>query len=578
MSSATENIFELNTTVERRFYPRVAPSALIYIAFGQINDALLLNVSENGVLLSTPHELDCNFVGRLSMNLNGLPRVIQVHARVLWSSESQKRAGIQFIDLSEHDREQIRKWQNLEMSREPVEATQQQPTASAPARSTDADGVETPGESFADRAVGSTVPINGFSVPGKDVQSEENFDEYAHLADAGIGYQFPVPPEVRRHRRRARESALAMSLWAAVPIVVALGIILLIRSGTLPNPIAPSATDRQDTGSAPAAGAESPDIKHPNASTTIKPGTAQAPTNDRLSSTRRNTDSERAPLDLPAKVNDRIDRTAESPGIAEANPATSANTKPGTASVQDSKRSDAPDSRLDQAPAGSASPQTVLPESPRTRTTPDRQEQREVPQPEVSATNALAGNSATPNQSSDWNSANRSPKPAAGASYLARKLRPGPASTDTPEGEVINVRPEGHGTSFVTLPGARVLESGPMTLRIQRSVLMQGGPKWWPLHRNKKVALGELVSRVDPQVADNSISSDATVRVRAVVDEDGHVESVEQLSGPQGLLPLVAKAVQDWRYQPTLVDGKPVETQADVEVQFHAGARQTTKP
>jgi hypothetical protein len=577
MSSATENIFELNTAVERRFYPRVAPSALIYITFGQINDALLLNVSENGVLLSTPHELGCNFVGRLSMNLNGLARVIQVHARVLWSSESQKRAGIQFIDLSEHDREQIRKWQSLEMSRDPAEATKQRPTASASARSTTANGVETPGESLADKAVGSTVPINGLTAPGKDVQNEENFDEDARLADVGMGYQFPVHPEVRRRRRRARESALAVSLWAAVPIV-ALGIILLIRSGALPNPIAPSGTDRRDTGSVPAAGAELPDLKHPNASTTTTQGTAQVQSNDRLSSTRRNTDSERAPLDLPARVNYRTDRTAQSLGIAEANPATSANAKPGTASVQDSKRSDAPDSRLDQAPAGSASPQSVLPESPRTRTTPDRQEQRDAPQPELSATNALAANSATPNQSSDWNSANRSPKPAAGASYLARKLRSGPASIDTPEGEVITVRPEGHGTSFVTLPGARVLESGQMTLRIQRSVLMQGGPKWWPLRRSKKVALGELVSRVDPQAPENSIASDATVTVRAAVDEDGHVESVEALSGPPSLASGVAKAVQNWRYQPTLVDGKPVETQADVEVQFHAAARQTTKP
>jgi hypothetical protein len=32
----------------------------------------------------------------------------------------------------------------------------------------------------------------------------------------------------------------------------------------------------------------------------------------------------------------------------------------------------------------------------------------------------------------------------------------------------------------------------------------------------------------------------------------------------------VLAAVQGWRYQPTLIDGKPVETQADVLVQLHA--------
>ena len=148
---------------------------------------------------------------------------------------------------------------------------------------------------------------------------------------------------------------------------------------------------------------------------------------------------------------------------------------------------------------------------------------------------------------------------------------------DTPSGDVIEVRPEGHGTSFVALPGARVLESGSMTLRIQRSVLMQGGPKWWPLHRNKKVAVGELLSRVDPQVAQTP-QPDGTVKVRASVGEDGHVDSVQPVSGPQELTATVVKAVQEWRYQPTLVNGKPVETQADVEIQFHPPAGQTAKP
>jgi hypothetical protein len=114
MSTSTEQIAALNAPLERRFYPRIAPSAPISIASGEKNQGVLLNVSENGLLVSTPIALKLNFASRISIPLNGLPNAIQVHARVIWTSESTKCAGIQMLDLSEHDREQIRKWGALE--------------------------------------------------------------------------------------------------------------------------------------------------------------------------------------------------------------------------------------------------------------------------------------------------------------------------------------------------------------------------------------------------------------------------------------------------------------------------------
>jgi hypothetical protein len=114
MSTSTEQIAALNAPLERRFYPRIAPSAPISIASGEKNQGVLLNVSENGLLVSTPIALKLNFASRISIPLNGLPKAIQVHARVIWTNESTKCAGIQMLDLSEHDREQIRKWGALE--------------------------------------------------------------------------------------------------------------------------------------------------------------------------------------------------------------------------------------------------------------------------------------------------------------------------------------------------------------------------------------------------------------------------------------------------------------------------------
>src|ERR1700687_4218433 len=122
MFTSAEQIAALNAPLERRFYPRIAPRAPIYIASGEKNQCVLLNVSENGLLVSTPIALKLNFVSRISVPLNGLLKAIQVHALVIWTSESTKHAGIQMLDLSEHDREQIRKWGALESAQSSQQA------------------------------------------------------------------------------------------------------------------------------------------------------------------------------------------------------------------------------------------------------------------------------------------------------------------------------------------------------------------------------------------------------------------------------------------------------------------------
>src|ERR1700687_1402876 len=114
MSTSAEHLVACNAAVERRFYRRIVPPALIYIAFSENNVGMLLNVSENGLLVSTPLGLTRNFVYRVSLRLNGLATAINVRVRIVWATESKQRAGIQLLDLCDYDREQIRKWGALE--------------------------------------------------------------------------------------------------------------------------------------------------------------------------------------------------------------------------------------------------------------------------------------------------------------------------------------------------------------------------------------------------------------------------------------------------------------------------------
>jgi TonB family protein len=58
------------------------------------------------------------------------------------------------------------------------------------------------------------------------------------------------------------------------------------------------------------------------------------------------------------------------------------------------------------------------------------------------------------------------------------------------------------------------------------------------------------------------------VRLKAVIGKDGTVQSLRVRSGDAALVDAAVEAVRQWRYQPTLVDGKPVSVITTVTVDF----------
>jgi protein TonB len=46
------------------------------------------------------------------------------------------------------------------------------------------------------------------------------------------------------------------------------------------------------------------------------------------------------------------------------------------------------------------------------------------------------------------------------------------------------------------------------------------------------------------------------------------VKEVDALSGPPDLVPAATDAVKQWRYQPTLLNGDPIEVDTTVSVSF----------
>jgi TonB family protein len=58
------------------------------------------------------------------------------------------------------------------------------------------------------------------------------------------------------------------------------------------------------------------------------------------------------------------------------------------------------------------------------------------------------------------------------------------------------------------------------------------------------------------------------VRLQAIVGQDGTIQDLRVLSGPPLLAKSALDAVSKWRYHPTLVKGRPVEVETEIDVNY----------
>lgn len=59
-----------------------------------------------------------------------------------------------------------------------------------------------------------------------------------------------------------------------------------------------------------------------------------------------------------------------------------------------------------------------------------------------------------------------------------------------------------------------------------------------------------------------------TVRFTVIVGKDGAVQQLQLISGHPLLVPAAQEAVKQWVYQPTLLNGEPVEVLTQIDVSF----------
>jgi len=95
-------------------------------------------------------------------------------------------------------------------------------------------------------------------------------------------------------------------------------------------------------------------------------------------------------------------------------------------------------------------------------------------------------------------------------------------------------------------PQAKQIRVGSGVMRMKR--LESPPPKYPPLARQARVT--------------------GTVKLSVLLGADGAVQRLEVVDGHPLLIPAALDAVKDWKYEPTLLNGEPVEVRTEVDINF----------
>jgi protein TonB len=91
-----------------------------------------------------------------------------------------------------------------------------------------------------------------------------------------------------------------------------------------------------------------------------------------------------------------------------------------------------------------------------------------------------------------------------------------------------------------------------------------------PLRVGGSVQAARIINRVQPVYPPLARQTriNGTVRLHAIISKDGTIQQLEVISGHPLLQQAALDAVRQWRYQPTLLNGDPVEVDTTIDVIF----------
>jgi len=147
--------------------------------------------------------------------------------------------------------------------------------------------------------------------------------------------------------------------------------------------------------------------------------------------------------------------------------------------------------------------------------------------------------------------------------------------------EPLPLMPQLQASTTPLQPSPRVLyENVPQSLRIAPQVIsirdsgLKPSPSLLsimePVMVEEEVADKLVLRKVLPVYPDQALRSgmQGTVVLQALISKEGMVEDLKLMGGSLILGEAAVQAVRQWHYQPYFVNGRPVETQTQVTVEF----------
>jgi TonB family protein len=123
-----------------------------------------------------------------------------------------------------------------------------------------------------------------------------------------------------------------------------------------------------------------------------------------------------------------------------------------------------------------------------------------------------------------------------------------------------------NGGLLIALPDTPLAASSMVAISVRRFIPVPPDAA----AKNRNLQLGSIANPAVPIYPADAMTQniDGIVRLRATIATDGNVQALDVQSGPKPLMTASLTAVRNWRYNPTLLNGKPVETQAEITLVY----------
>jgi TonB family protein len=595
----------ITDTRDRRSHSRQI-TTLNYVTLGESNGGILLNICEDGLAFTAAEPLVGEFVPRLRFQLEEKAEWIEASGRIVWLNDSKKGAGIQFLDISDADRQQIRRWiesKNLseieDAERTPRKIRKETEVTPFPAPKSNTRNVEKQYEILephlrrmfpSESVLGAEAahPAQSHQVEAFNETQAARADYFPSENDARREVPVAPDPRVEGHSS-GREGRHAESLSESVARVPAAEtrFAQAVQVETLAE------TETRQTEKESARPERTPLVEQsssadtnqflPSAPAGRSVRVARVPTFGYQPTSSPNYEQ---PDDWtnwvdPAASTHRSKLGFVVMGVLLVVAAFAIGLAFGHGSLEgfiENIREYVPD-KYRQEPTANISAAESAPPAPKvekTRTDTDT----DTPA-QAHSDNSVGQASETPVTSS---SVTPSSEPV--ASRTDNKGTPATAAsshTDTdyasetgkPEGDstpvLISVAGSGSGPFRLVATENAVSASSSVAVSSQATILVPRGVGADAAQEAKRLQLGTLVFRVDPQYPKKIGRSEVDiVKLLATVGENGQVTNVQRLSGSVPFATAAISAIREWKYSPTLFDGRPVKTEQKITVAFRS--------